>query len=59
MLLREKERRHPWAESDAFCSAFMDLGNGWEVPDGILPDVEKFVCALYGQKDSAGAKYLF
>ena len=26
----------------------------WEVTDNILPDVEKFVCALYGQEDSAG-----
>ena len=41
-------------ESEAFCSAFIALGCGWEVPDGILPDVEKLVCALYGQKDTAG-----
>ena len=26
----------------------------WSVPDDILPDVEKFVCTLYGQTDSAG-----
>ena len=37
-------------ESEDFCSAFMALGSDWEVPDHILPDVEKFVCALYGQK---------
>ena len=41
-------------ESVAFCSAFIALGCGREVPDDILPDVEKFVCTLYGQKDSAG-----
>ena len=39
-------------ESEVFCSAFMALGSGLEVPDDILPDVEKFVCALY---DSAPA----
>ena len=39
--------------SEAFCSAFIALGCGWEVPDDILPDVEKFVCTLYGQKYSA------
>ena len=41
-------------ESEAFCSAFIALGCGREVPDDILPDVEKFVCTLYGQTDSAG-----
>ena len=41
-------------ESEAFCSAFIALGCGWEVPDDILPDVEKCVCTLYGQKDAAG-----
>ena len=41
-------------ESEAFCSAFIALGCGWEVPDDILPDVEKFVCTLYVQKYSAG-----
>ena len=40
-------------ESEAFCSAFIALRCGWEVPDDILPDVEKFVCTLYGKKDSA------
>ena len=40
--------------SEAFCLAFMALGSSWEVPDDIMPDVEKFVCTLYGQKDSAG-----
>ena len=41
-------------ESEAFCSAFKALRCGWEVPDDILPDVEKFVCTPYGQKVSAG-----
>ena len=41
-------------ESEAFCSAFIALGCGWEVPDDILPDVEKYVCTLYVQKYSAG-----
>ena len=36
-------------ESEAFCSAFIAFGCGWEVPD-----VERFVCTLYGQKDAAG-----
>ena len=36
-------------ESGAFCSAFMALDSGWEVPD-----VEKFVCAVHGRKYSAG-----
>ena len=39
-------------ESDTFCSAFMALGCTWEVSDDILPAIEKFVCTLYGQKDS-------
>ena len=26
-------------ESEAFCSAFIALGCGWEIPDDILPDV--------------------
>ena len=30
-------------EYEAFCSAFIALGCGWEVPDDILPDVERFV----------------
>ena len=34
-------------ESEAFCSAFIALRCGWEVPDAILPDVEKFGCTLY------------
>ena len=41
-------------ESEAFCSAFMALGSGWEDPDDILPDVEQFMCALYGQTYFAG-----
>ena len=41
-------------ESEAFCSACIALGCGWEVHDDILPDVQEFVCTLYGQKDSAG-----
>ena len=41
-------------EYEAFCSAFIALGCGWEVPDNILPDVVKFVCTMYEQKDSAG-----
>ena len=41
-------------ESEAFCSAFITLRCGWEVPDDIIPDVEKFVCTPYGQKVSAG-----
>ena len=28
-------------ESEAFCSAFMAIGRDWEVPDDIIPDVEK------------------
>ena len=40
-------------ESKAFCSPFKALGCGWEVLDDIIPDVEKFVCTLYVQKDSA------
>ena len=39
-------------ESEAFCSAFITLG--YEVPDDILPDVNKFVCTMYEQKDYAG-----
>ena len=27
--------------------AFIALRCGWEVPDDILPDVEKFVCTMY------------
>ena len=49
MPLSEKERQNP----EAFCSAFIALGCGWEVPYDILSDVEKFVCTLYGQKYSA------
>ena len=41
-------------ESEAFYSACIALGCGWEVPDDIHPDVKKFVCTLYGQKDAAG-----
>ena len=41
-------------ESEDFCSPFKALGCGWEVPDDIIPDVEKFVCTLYGKKDSTG-----
>ena len=41
-------------ESETFCLAFIALGCGWEVPGDILPDVEEFVCTLYGQADSAG-----
>ena len=41
-------------ESEAFCSVYIALSCGWEVPDDILPDVEKFVCTLYCQKYSAG-----
>ena len=41
-------------ESEAFCSEFMAFGSGWKGHDVILPDVEKFVCALYVQKYSAG-----
>ena len=40
-------------ESEAFCSKCMVLGSGWEVPGNIIFDVERFVCALYGQKDSS------
>ena len=40
-------------DSEAFCSEFKAVGCGGEIPDGILPDVEKCVCTLYGQKDSA------
>ena len=43
-------------ESEAFRSAFMAFGSGWEFPDDIIPDVEKFVCALNGQKDYACVK---
>ena len=32
----------------------MALGSDWEVPGDIFPNVEKFVCTLYGRKDSAG-----
>ena len=52
---KEKGRTKPLGlmlESEAFCSAFIVLGVGWEVPDDILPDVEKIVCTLYGQKRS-------
>ena len=41
-------------ESEALFSVFISLGSSWEVPVDILPDVEKFVCALYGRKKSAG-----
>ena len=41
-------------ESEVFCSDCIALGSGWEIPDDILPDVEKFVCALYENKDAAG-----
>ena len=34
-------------ESEAFCSAFIALRCGWDAPDDIIPDVEKFVCTLY------------
>ena len=48
---KEKGKTNPFGlmlESEAFCSAFIALRCGWEVPDDILPDVEKFVCTLYG-----------
>ena len=54
---RGKGKTNPFGlmlESEAFCSAFIALRCGWEVPEGILPDVEKFVCTPYGQKVSAG-----
>ena len=57
MPLREKERQTLGVlmlESEAFCSAFIAFGCCWEVPDDILPDVERFVCTMYGQKDAAG-----
>ena len=44
--LKEKGKTKPLGlmlEYEAFCSAFIALGCGWEVPDDILPDVEKFV----------------
>ena len=36
-------------EFEAFCSVFIALGCGCEVPNDILPKVEKSVCTLYGQ----------
>ena len=45
-------------ESKAFCLAFKAIGCGWEVLDDVLPDVEKFMCTLYAQKDSAGVNIL-
>ena len=42
-------------ESEAFCSAFIALSCGWQVPDHILPVVEKFVCTLYCQKYGVNA----
>ena len=41
-------------ESEAFCSAFIAIGCGWDLPDDIIPDVEKFMCTLYGQNGVAG-----
>ena len=41
-------------QSEAFCSAFIAPRCGWEVPDDILPNVEKCVCIPYGQNVSAG-----
>ena len=32
----------------------MAIGSGWDGPADIIPDVEKFVCALYGRKYYAG-----
>ena len=55
MPLRKKERQTLGDHAESFCSACTALGSGWEVTDDILPGVgKKFVCALYGQKDSAG-----
>ena len=37
-------------EAEGFYSACMALSSCWEVPDDIIPYVERFGCALYGQK---------
>ena len=38
-------------ESEALYLAFIAIGRDWEVPNGIIPDVETCVRALYGDND--------
>lgn len=40
-------------KNDEFVQCFAMLGTDWETPEALMAVVERFVCAMYGQKDCA------
>lgn len=44
-------------ESSAYQELFKSIGRDWSL-DGVMPDLEKFICELYGKKDESSVNDL-